>query len=73
MLNIYSLESIIKQLPSELQKEVEDFALFLLEKKVKNKKREKFLKQDWAGGLREYRDIYTSLKLQKKSLEWRGD
>jgi len=31
------------------------------------------LKLDWAGGLREYRDKYTSLELQKKALEWWGD
>jgi hypothetical protein len=28
---------------------------------------------DWAGGLREYRDQFTSLQLQKKALEWWGD
>lgn len=67
------LENLIKKLPPELQKEVEDFALFLLEKKVKEKKKEKFLKQDWAAGLKEYRNTYTSLELQKKALEWRGD
>ena len=73
MLNINKLKMIIKQLPPELQKEVEDFALFLLEKKAKKRKKKKYLKQNWAGGLKEYRDVYTSLKLQKKSLEWRGD
>ena len=73
MLNINKLQIIIKQLPPELQKEVEDFALFLLEKKANKRKKESFLNQDWAGGLKEYRNVYTSLKLQKKSLEWRGD
>ncbi|HEY6231115.1 MAG TPA: hypothetical protein VIW64_07620 [Pyrinomonadaceae bacterium] len=31
------------------------------------------LKQNWAGGLSDYRGQYTSLELQKKALEWRGD
>jgi DNA-directed RNA polymerase specialized sigma24 family protein len=31
------------------------------------------LKQNWAGGLSDYSSQYTSLELQKKALEWRGD
>ncbi len=63
-------EQIISLLPPELQKEVEDFARFLLER---SRKKSKKLKQDWAGGLEEFKDKYTSLELQKKALEWRGD
>jgi len=59
-LDVNKLEMIIRQLPPELQKEVEDFVLFLLEKKANKRKKESFLKQDWAGGLKEYRNIYTS-------------
>lgn len=62
---------IIKELPPELQKEVKDFVEFLKEKKVRKYGRK--LSQDWAGALRDYRDKYTSLELQKKALEWRGD
>jgi mRNA-degrading endonuclease RelE of RelBE toxin-antitoxin system len=62
---------IVKQLPPELQKEVEDFVNFLKEKKAHQ--RGKKLRQDWAGALRDYRDKYTSLELQKKALEWRGE
>ena len=62
---------IVKELPPELQKEVEDFVNFLKDKK--RRKRGKKLQQDWAGALRDYRDQYTSLELQKKALEWRGD
>lgn len=65
------VQDIIKALPPELQREVEDFARFLLEKRVK--KHGKRLRQDWAGALRDYRDQYTSLELQKKAMEWRGD
>ncbi len=61
----------VKELPPELQQEVEDFVQFLIEKRVRKPGRK--LRQDWAGALRDYRDQYTSLELQKKSLEWRGD
>jgi hypothetical protein len=66
-----ALDDVIKELPSELQKEVLDFVQFLIAKR-KRKRRHK-LRQDWAGALREYRDRYTSLELQRKALEWRGD
>jgi len=65
------IEEMIKELPSELQQEVMDFVEFLVEKRVR--KHEKKLRQDWAGALRDYRDQYTSLELQKMALEWRGD
>jgi len=60
-----------KELPEELQTEVRDFARFLRENRAPRPRRK--LRQDWAGGLREFRDKYTSLELQKKSIEWRGD
>jgi len=60
---MHTLEELIKQLPLELQEEVKDFTEFLLEKR-KRKTRKK-LRQDWAGGLKEYKDKFTSLELQK--------
>jgi dsDNA-binding SOS-regulon protein len=66
-----SLETLIKQLPLQLQEEVKEFVEFLLEKQ--REKAGKKLRQDWAGALKEFRDKYTSLELQKKALEWRGD
>ena len=39
-----------------------------LEKVSKRKKKPKL---DWIDGLKEYRDQYTALELQKKALEWR--
>ena len=66
-----TLEELITELPPELQKEVHDFVQFLLEKR--RRKHGRRLRQDWAGALRDYRDQYTSLELQKKALEWRGD
>lgn len=61
----------IKKLPPDLQREVEEFVEFLASKQAR--KRGRKLRQDWAGALKEYRDQYTSLELQKKALEWRGD
>ncbi len=63
-----SVEEKFRRLPSELQREVMDFIDFLL-RKVKKKPAKK-LRLDWAGGLKEYRDKFTSLELQKKALEW---
>jgi hypothetical protein len=45
--------------------------LFLAEKRALPKKRK--LRLDWAGSLKEFRDQYTSLELQKKSLDWWSD
>ena len=66
-----SIDERIKNLPPSLKKEVEKFVNGLLKKR--RKKNGKKLRQDWAGALRDYRDQYTSLELQKKALEWRGD
>jgi len=66
-----SIDERIKNLPPALKKEVEEFVNSLLKKR--KKKNGKRLRQDWAGALRDYRDQYTSLELQKKALEWRGD
>ncbi len=66
-----SLDEIVKKLPEELQKEVIDFVNFLIEKR--SKKAGVKLRQDWAGALRDYRSQYTSIDLQKKIMEWRGD
>jgi mRNA-degrading endonuclease RelE of RelBE toxin-antitoxin system len=65
------LKELIDQLPPEFQEEVRDFVEFLLERKARRRGRK--LRQDWAGALRDYRDQYTSLELQEKALEWRGD
>ena len=65
------IAEMVRDLPPELQREVEDFVQFLIEKRAR--KAGKKLRQDWAGALREYRDQYTALELQKKALEWRGD
>ena len=63
------VEVKLKRLPQNLKKEVEDFVDFLLEKR--NKKIRKKPTLDWIGGLKEFKDQYTSLELQKKANEWR--
>lgn len=65
------LEETVKQLPPELQREVEDFVRFLLEKRVR--KRVGKFTFDWEGALADLRDQYTSVELLHKSLEWWGD
>jgi hypothetical protein len=66
-----SIEEIMASLPPEHQQEVRDFAMFLAEKRAKPKRRR--LRLDWAEGLKEFRDQYTSLNLQKDSLNWWDD
>lgn len=66
-----SLEEKVKQLPPELQKQVEEYVQLLLEKHEQRPKGK--LKLDWRGDLRELRDKYTSVELQHKVLEWWGD
>ena len=66
-----SLEDLMKELPPHLQEEVREYAQYLADTKVRPKR--KHLRMEWAGGLREYREQFTSLQLQKKALEWWGD
>ena len=64
------IQKKILELTPDKQKEVIDFIEFLTSK---NKSKEKkFLKLDWAGGLKDLRDKYTSVELQHKISEWRG-
>jgi galactose-1-phosphate uridylyltransferase len=66
-----TLKEYLEKLPPDLQQEVKDFVEFLMEKR--NKKSKRKLRLNWAGALKDYRDKYTSLELQKKVLEWRSD
>ena len=68
-MSIETLDRKLELLPPELHREVVDFVDFLLAKKVPAKKKKPML--DWVGGLKEYRDQYTALELQKKALDWR--
>ncbi|MBM3498095.1 MAG: DUF2281 domain-containing protein [Armatimonadetes bacterium] len=66
-----TLDELVQELSPEQQQEVRDFAQFLLEKGARHQRRR--LGLSWAGGLRQHRDQYTSLELQKTALESRGD
>lgn len=70
-MNAKPLADLVKDLPPDLQQEVYDFAKFLLDTKVKRK--QNHLRADWAGALKDLRDQFTSIELQKKALEWRDD
>lgn len=65
------LEELIHKLPPEYENEVIDFVEFLIKKR--SDKTGKKLRQNWAGALSDYREEYSSLELQRKSLEWRNE
>ena len=64
------LEELVRDLPPDMRAEVRDSVEFLLTKRERPAKK---LRQDWAGALRDYRQQYTSLELQRQALDWRGD
>jgi len=64
-----SIDRRIKSLPEDLQREVEDFVDFLLEKrKRKEKAKPEFL---WEGALEELGKSITSVELQHSISKWR--
>ncbi len=64
-----SIEERIKELPLELQREVEGFVESLHAKQ--RRKRRGMPKFVWAGALKDLRDKYSSVELQHKISEWR--
>ena len=66
-----TLAEFVEQLPPDIQKEIKDFAEFLMEKKAK--KSHKVPTFDWEGVLEDLGEQYTSVELQHKILEMRGD
>ena len=66
-----SLQELIQELPPDKLEEVKNFVQFLLTKRTQKQKNK--LRQNWAGSLEEFREEFTALELQKKSLSWRGD
>jgi len=65
-----SLQEMLKMLPSELQTEVRDFAAFLLERKMIQKRLP--MKFQWEGALKDLRSQYTSVQLQHQISDLRG-
>jgi hypothetical protein len=66
-----TLAEFVEQLPPDIQKEIKDFAEFLLEKRAK--KKHKVPSFDWEGALEDLGRQYTSVELQHKISEMRGD
>jgi len=63
------LEEKIRDLPPDLQQEVEDFVEFLAERRKRKKAGRMSL--DWRGALRDMRDKFTSVELQHSILrDW---
>ena len=65
------LKAMIDKLRPKEQEDVRKMVENILKKHRRSPKRK--LRLDWAGGLEEFRDQFTALSLQKKSLEWRID
>jgi len=64
-----NLKELVERLPPELQQEVKDFIEYLLNKsKTRIRGKPKF---EWAGALKDLKNIYTSVELQHKISEWR--
>jgi hypothetical protein len=62
------ISELMARLSPEQQQDVLDFALYLAEEECRPK-----LHLDWVGGLAEFKEKYTSVQLQKESLDWWGD
>ena len=62
---------VTKELPEELQTEVRDFARFVRDTHALRPAGK--MKLDWRGALSDLRDEFTSVELQHKASEWRGD
>jgi len=60
----------IEAMPNDVQREVLDFARFLMSRKHPTPAGRP-VKQDWAGALRGFKSQFTSLELQEKAQEWR--
>ncbi len=65
------LTELVRDLPFSVEQEVRDFVEFLLAKHEREPGKK--LRQDWAGTLSDYRQDYTSVELQEKSLDWRSE
>jgi hypothetical protein len=65
------LQQKIRELPPDLQRQVEDFIELLKQKNSKEKTGK--LKLDWRGALKDLGKKYSSVELQHKLMEWWGD
>jgi len=65
------IETILRELPPELQMEVEEFVHFLFDKRVAKKQPKQTLEFAWAGAMAHLKEEFqTSVDLQHESLSW---
>lgn len=69
--DVKPLDQLLKELPAGAQDKVRELVEALLAKREIESTRR--LSQSWAGALQDYRNQFTSIELQQKSLDWRGD
>ncbi len=62
----YSLDD----LPPDVRRDAVLYIEFLLKQRNQSEHAQP-MQFSWAGGLRDYKDEYTSLELQRKANEWR--
>jgi len=62
-----NIEELVRELPDDLRHEVEDYARFLLEKRIQRPQGK--LKLSWRGALRDERGAHTAVQLQHKLRE----
>lgn len=62
-----NIQESFDSLPVEYQRKVYAYIESLRRAREKRKRK---LSLNWAGGLKEYKSEFTSVELQKKSLEW---
>lgn len=63
--------TVVKELPPALQQEVGDFALFLQQKRLKDRTSAPTF--EWMGALKELQEQYTSVELPHEAVEWRSE
>jgi len=66
-----SLAEFVEQLPPDIQKEIKDFCRVFA--REEGKKRREVPTFDWEGALKDLGEQCTSVELQHKILEMRGD
>ncbi|MBN1246050.1 MAG: DUF2281 domain-containing protein [Anaerolineae bacterium] len=64
-----SLTELVQESQPGERDKVREFVEFLLARRERSG--EKKLTQSWAGALRDYRNKYTSLELERLALDWR--
>lgn len=68
---VQMIQEKVQQLSPQNQAEVIDFVDFLLSKE-RTKPRKK-MKLDWAGGMKDLREQFTSLELQQQAIRLREE